>query len=189
MKHSKKHQAFVKSEYFKQIQLRGLQKANAKYAQMPKCGAKRKGDGKPCQNPVKETGMRCRLHGGATPKGNEWHRRQLPKKGTSEARLKVKQVGRAITAKKLAERLAEMTHEEREKFDKRSREMQPGTIAERTYASQNRKAGKLMDRLRRRSNPVSEEHYAREVEIEQLEARAEELRRKLKDEDLPEIFR
>ena len=62
---------------------RGLANSLAKRAAMPKCGARRRTDGEPCRQPVAEEGKRCRYHGGATPKGRDWHRVQLPAPGAS----------------------------------------------------------------------------------------------------------
>ena len=55
----------------------GSQKALELRDEAPKCGARRKGDHLPCQNLALENG-RCRLHGGLTPKGENWHRPRWP---------------------------------------------------------------------------------------------------------------
>lgn len=45
------------------------------YHLSPRCGARRKYDGQPCQSPAVSGRVRCRLHGGArgsgAPKGNQ----------------------------------------------------------------------------------------------------------------------
>ena len=49
-------------------------KQSLAYHCSPRCGARRKYDGQPCQSPAVKNKARCRLHGGAkgsgAPKGN-----------------------------------------------------------------------------------------------------------------------
>ncbi len=190
MTHSKRHQAFINSDYFKEARKRGLQKALAKRANGPKCGAKKRTDGQPCQQPVSEEGLRCRYHGGATPKGKEWHRCQWPKKGAASSRLKVKQVSLAIRDRKLKERIAEMTSEELEQYEIRRRAKRPGTPAERKQARDGRQAKKMIDDLQKDEKPISDEINALEAQIRNLEDRANQLRLDQYDEDeLPEVFK
>ncbi len=190
MRHSKKHQAFINSDYFKEARTRGLRNALAKRANGPKCGAKKRTDGQPCQQPVSEEGRRCRYHGGATPKGKDWHRRQWPKKGASPSRLKVKMVSLSIRDRKLAERLSKMTPEELEQYEARRKSNRPGTTAERQSARYDRKAKKLIADLRKDDLPGPEVVGTLEAKIEELENQANRLRAEQNDEDdLPEVFK
>ncbi|RLK07419.1 hypothetical protein CLV75_2542 [Ruegeria conchae] len=60
MRHSKKHQAFINSEYFKEARMRGLRNAWAKQANGPKCGAKRRSDGEPHEMTPEQLGREIR---------------------------------------------------------------------------------------------------------------------------------
>lgn len=65
--------AYHRSPEFRQIANAALARFRARRASLPKCGATRKSDGGSCQNLPLGNG-RCRLHGGRTPSGKEWHR-------------------------------------------------------------------------------------------------------------------
>jgi len=78
--------AWQRSLTFKEIARNAIIAFNKQRARLPKCGAKTRTTGDPCRNPALENG-RCRLHGGATPKGSEWGKRQITSKPPSQ-RLK-----------------------------------------------------------------------------------------------------
>jgi hypothetical protein len=109
------------------------------------CGAQCRGQpGKFCQRiPVKGRD-RCELHGGKTPRGKEWHRQQRPdgsrKSDEWRAMNKLKTI--EIRRKELAARLAAMTEEEREAYERYSRAARPGTLAEREDRKRNRRLKK-----------------------------------------------
>lgn len=149
-------------------------------ANAPKCGAKSRQTGLPCKNPVKEEGKRCRYHGGATPKGKDWHRRQFP---SSPHRLEGKMKALRRRDREAEERRAAMTPEEREKHEERRRHRQPGTPLERRKAKYDREARKMVSALL--DNPDkrrSDEEKALAAEIELLEAAAAELEKSKEDE-------
>jgi hypothetical protein len=73
---------------------------------MPKCGAKCRQTGAPCTNPVAEPGKRCRLHGGATPRGKDWHKVQMPPPDASPKRRRMKLLTLAVRREALERRLA-----------------------------------------------------------------------------------
>ena len=79
----------------------------------PRCGARRKTDGEPCQQMALANG-KCHWHGGSTPRGDRWHRPAwLDGKGPKaaiKANRKLRNDERA--RKKRAALLAEMTPEE-----------------------------------------------------------------------------
>ena len=52
-----------------QIEKRAQAKAIWAYHLSPRCGARRKYDGQPCQSPAVKNRNRCRLHGGAKGSG------------------------------------------------------------------------------------------------------------------------
>lgn len=105
----------------------------------PKCGARTRGAGTPCQLPVVEGRSRCRRHGGATPRGSDWHRVQW-RPGMSTAQLESKLRSLERRREKRAARIAAMTPEERQRFEARSRAVRPKTAAQRAAAAQNRSA-------------------------------------------------
>lgn len=100
-----------------------------------KCGATKKSDGEPCQNLPLANG-RCRLHGGATPSGKDWHVPRYPESDTTARAAKSdrKAADVAKRARKLAKRLAAMTPEERAHYDEWKRTHKPGTPAARSAA-------------------------------------------------------
>lgn len=162
---------------FEEARQRGLRRSLEVRANAPKCGAKSRQTGLPCQNPVKEEGKRCRYHGGATPKGKDWHRRQYP---SSPHRLKGKLKALRRRDREAEERRAAMTPEEREKHEERRRHRQPGTPAERRRASDARKARKIVSALLDKRQ--REEEGALAAEIKRLEAAAAELEQSMEDE-------
>lgn len=114
---------------------------------MPKCGAKARTTGEPCKQPVEEVGKRCRYHGGATPRGKEWHRRQLPKRGTSLATWEKRESARMARDRKAEARRAAMTPEERAAHEERRKPKQPGTPLERARRKSNREAKAMLAEL------------------------------------------
>lgn len=107
------------------------------------CGARTKSneDHRPCQNLALAGHDRCRVHGGATPKGDQWNLTQWPngKAPDAEAKLqaKLKRIERDRKAK--AKRLAAMSPEERQRYDQRTKTHAPGPAAERARRRAERK--------------------------------------------------
>lgn len=147
-------------------------------AQMPKCGAKSRVTGEPCRQPVKEEGKRCRYHGGATPKGRDWHRRQIGRKGQSEKSYAGKLRALDRRDREAEERRAAMAPDEREAHESRRAAKRPGTPAQRSANAAGRKMAKEMaDLLGRPKLPSAEaerlakairelEHQARQRDTE-----------------------
>lgn len=81
---------------------------------MPKCGALARTTGEPCQQLPLENG-RCRLHGGLTPKGKDWHRLKSTGDPAKDAR-KLRDHERRLRERAL--RLEKMTPEERAAYDR-----------------------------------------------------------------------
>lgn len=145
---SERGRAQFNARSFDEARQRGLRKSLETRLNAPRCGARRRTDGEPCMQPVKEDGKRCRYHGGATPKGREWHRRQWPKKGAAPSRLAGKMKALQLRDRQAAKHRAAMTPEEREQHEARRRIAKPGTPVERGQAAANRKAAKwLAERL------------------------------------------
>lgn len=107
------------------------------------CGVRTKSteDHRPCQNLALAGHDRCRVHGGATPKGDQWNLTQWPngKAPDAEAKLqaKLKRVERDRKAK--ARRRAAMSPEERQRYDQRAKTHAPGPAAERARRRDDRK--------------------------------------------------
>jgi hypothetical protein len=189
MRHSEKHQAFINSAYFKEARLRGLRNAWAKQANGPKCGAKRRSDGQPCRQPVTAEGKRCRYHGGATPKGKEWHRKQWPQKGAAPSRLKTKMVSLSIREKEAKLKREAMSPNARKLHEARRKAMQPGTPAERQGGRDDREAQKLLEDLQNDEKPLSGGQKALFAQIRQLEEKAMALQAEsAQNEEQPDVF-
>lgn len=154
-------------------------KGVAARAASPKCGARRKHDGKPCQQDALENG-RCRIHGGLTPKGDNWHCVRGPKKGPAAGRkLAGKLADLERRQKRLAARLATMTPAEREKYSAWHRTHQAGPASARAAKKDERRQAKEAQRLLCRAKPpaayVSDER-SRLLKLQKaLEARRDEI--------------
>lgn len=112
-----------RSEYHRSTEFRmkanaALARYNARRPLLPKCGAKRKLDGAPCQNPAMANG-RCRYHGGRTPSGDGWHRPVWPNGDIPNAATKLAKKLQTLerAARKRAARLRGMTDEERAQYE------------------------------------------------------------------------
>lgn len=152
-----------------------LRRYHARRHTKPVCGAKGKTTGKPCQQPPMENG-RCRLHGGLTPKGDQWHvvRRQSPSKRAA-AKLQAKLEALERRAKERAARLARMTPVERAAYDKWVREHPPGPAAARAAKKRARQDAEavraLLDRSQGSGKPVDPELAAITARIAELRAK------------------
>ncbi|MFN4205901.1 MAG: HGGxSTG domain-containing protein [Agrobacterium albertimagni] len=107
------------------------------------CGARTKSteDHRPCQNLALAGHDRCRIHGGATPKADQWGLVQWPngKAADAEAKLQAKLKRIERTRKEKAKRLAAMSPEERQRFEARAKTHAPGPAAERARRRDDRK--------------------------------------------------
>lgn len=127
--------AWRRSARFKAQGRAACLKFNARRRAAPKCEALKRSDGQPCQNPAGPNG-RCRLHGGATPSGKQWHVVQYPTANTpaSAAKFEKKLQDRDRLARKLAKRLAAMGPAERARYDDWCRTYHPGPKSQRQAA-------------------------------------------------------
>ncbi|MVS97894.1 hypothetical protein [Devosia marina] len=96
---------------------------------MPRCGAKAKSTGLPCQQPGSGRGGRCHYHGGASTAGETWGLRQWsdnpsPVVARRQA-AKAKWVERAEAEREA--RLAAMTPDERARYGKWLSARRPGS--------------------------------------------------------------
>ena len=111
------------SAHSRALARKAAKKALAIFAEAPRCGAKTRTGGI-CQNPGIGTGGRCRLHGGATPSGDNRH---TPKWSTNSAKFHEKVKALEIRAAKRKARLASMTPGERARYDHWCKTHQPGS--------------------------------------------------------------
>jgi hypothetical protein len=79
---------------------------------------------------------RCRLHGGLTPKGDDWHRIRWPdpKSPRAEQRLQRKLRDHERDERERRARVAAMTPEERARYERWRRTHKPGSAARRAKA-------------------------------------------------------
>lgn len=176
---SPRQRAWSNSPQCADVARRASQIAAEVRAEAPKCGARRKGDGQPCQLPGLENG-RCRLHGGLTPKGNDWHRPRWPNSNAPAWKLEKKLRELELRRKKRAARLAKMSPEERERFERLSRARQPSSISAREAIRRNREVVRSLSR-----NPGSTEESSNQREIDAIQARIDALRALLAAEGTP----
>lgn len=171
--------AFHRSAEFRAIANAALIRYNAQRPFLPKCGAKRKRDGEPCQQLALANG-RCRFHGGRTPKGAGWHKPVWPDKAAPGAEQKLRDKLRALerAARKRAARLATMTPEEQAQHAKWHRERPVGSPVRREAArlerQRNAAARACLDQPRTSAcdaDPEYQEIIARIAELKALLAR------------------
>lgn len=120
--------AWRKGAEFREI-ARASARANlATFAKAPRCGAARKRDGKPCVNPAMANG-RCAIHGGKTPRGDNWHRPRFPDPSTPKGQAKFNRKLRDLNryAEKRAARIAAMSPEEFARHQAWHRTHKPGS--------------------------------------------------------------
>lgn len=149
---------------------RALRRFRAQLTPDQMCGAKKRSTGEPCRNIPAKGRTRCRLHGGATPRGNGpagWHTpgfpAGLPTEKPRSAALK------ALKRRRQRARVAAMTPEERARHDEWHRIYKPGSDIERAYGRRNREAGRLLDRLLHAPPPPS---TPAKIELAALRAKA-----------------
>jgi hypothetical protein len=168
-----------KSAEFREIARREGQRAAARWKAAPRCGAKKRSDGEPCQNPGIEPSGRCRLHGGRSPRHDQWLRVQ-PRAGKSDPdgrrdRFKLEQKIKAAAAR--SKRLAAMTPEEREAHRRWHETHKPGPPGARASArarrQQDREAAALF--AQDKTAPIDPEAAELRMMIEKLEKQKREL--------------
>lgn len=153
-----------------------IRKAHEAQRTYPLCNAKRR-DGGRCGNLGTGTGGRCRLHGGATPTGKDWHKVQLSNPGNSPKKLdrKLKDVARRRA--KQAARVAAMTPEERARYDAWHAARKPGGPEVRCAAAEVREFRDMLTERASAAPVETPEALAIREAIEALERQAEALKR------------
>lgn len=159
---------------FREIARSTIKRHNARHASRPKCGAKRKHDGQPCQHPAMANG-RCYFHGGVTPRGKDWHKVRWPA-DPEKFNRKLRDRERIETRRK--QRVAAMTEKERVIYERRRSACRPGTPAQRQARRKRREQAKDAARiiLQPRQARVDQVQEALSAEIEALKAKAARLK-------------
>lgn len=159
------------SSIFRAAGILALRRHNARRHVLPICGAKRKRDGLPCENTPMENG-RCYLHGGRTPKGDQWHRPQWPNGKAPDAMKKMRRKLKDLERRKKERqaRIDKMSPEEWERYDRWHRSHQPGSAAERARRRRERKAAEEFRQVAEAPlPPLSPEAQRLQDRIDQLE--------------------
>lgn len=160
-----------------------LSKAHESYHTRPKCGAQNRTSEGTCQNPALANG-RCRLHGGRTPKGRDWHKVQLTNPGNSIEVLHKKEAAVKRRRDRQAKRRAAMTPGQLAAHEAWHAAHRPGAPLERL---QRRAAKEAREMLQNRpSAPEVAPETAEELEaLQRAIARLEEQARALRPDDDP----
>lgn len=137
-----------RSAQFRAIANKALADFNARRYLLPKCGAKSKRTGEPCRQIALANG-RCRFHGGKTPRGDQWHRLQLPKPGEAGGVEKFdrKSVRQEKRQAKRAREIAAMSPEERERHAAWQTTHKPGKAGERAHRRQQLETGRMLAKV------------------------------------------
>lgn len=148
---------------------------------LPLCGAKTRSTGLPCRQIGLANG-RCRWHGGATPKGDKWHRAQWP---ADRRKLHRKLGDRAKAESKRRERVGAMSKAERAAHADWQRTHRPGSARERATDRERRRRDREAALFRELENrpetPPSPELIALQEQRQALLARLEDLKRNPED--------
>lgn len=162
-----------KSPAWRAIAREQCRRMNKAHRQKPRCGARAKSTGQPCQNHALQGRSRCRFHGGITGRQDKWHQPVWPNGDApnAEEKLRCKLNDQERTAKKRAARLAAMSPRQREQHEAWQRTHRPGDPAERERLRQDRKQAKqFRAALEQPPRPPNAEAAAVRERIEALEA-------------------
>lgn len=164
---SSKAGAFFRTPECDHARRANIEKANAVNREAPKCGALSRTSGQPCKKVALENG-RCRIHGGKTPKGDQWHKPQFPGPGAPFEKYEKKLAELERRRKHRAARLAAMTPEERAKHDAWHKARKPGGRADRERGRMDRGAKELLAKTgaRRPKHPDARALAKRIAELE-----------------------
>jgi hypothetical protein len=168
---SRKATAWSYSAEFRVIANAALRRFNAERHLHPLCGAMAKSTGEPCRQIPAKGRTRCKLHGGATPRGDGpagWHTPGFT--GGLPTGKPRSDAYKAWRRREKRARVAAMTADERARYDEWQRTHKPGSVAERERARRNREAHRWLDGLMNaRPRPPTPE----EVELAALRAKAQ----------------
>lgn len=146
----RKATAWSYSAEFRAIANAALRRFNAERHLHPICGAMAKSTGEPCRQIPAKGRTRCKLHGGATPRGDGpagWHTPGFPSglptgKPRSDAY-------KAWKRREKRARVAAMTADERARYEDWQRTHKPGSATERAHVRRNREARRWLETIMR----------------------------------------
>lgn len=172
--------AWQRSARFRVVALDALHKINSRRHLLTKCNATSKSTGLQCGNLPVHGQTKCRVHGGVTPRGDEWHMPRWPKPSDPKAMQKVhaKLADREKSAKERDRRLTSLPPALRQRYADWIRAHRPGSAAarrrDREYRRQDADARKLMAAVMARPRPApSPEAQALAERIAELKAQLE----------------
>jgi hypothetical protein len=142
---------------------------NAKRHLAPKCGAKAKSHGGPCQQVAMANG-RCYFHSGKVGKGENWRKPVWPdgKAPGSAAKLNRKLDDLQRAAAKRAKRVAAMSPDERAAYEHWKRTHKPGSAAARARARRERQEALAVREVIARAASLRPAPTAETVELDSL---------------------
>ncbi|WP_417578596.1 hypothetical protein [Pelagibacterium sp.] len=126
---------------------------------------------------------RCYYHGGATPTGDDWHKRQWPNGTAKDAihRMNQKLVKIEKARRERALRVKAMTTQQRARHDKWHKEHPSGSAkkrrADRSQRERDLEARKLLAKADQRPRQISSEEQRIADKIAELERRKLEIER------------
>lgn len=180
--------SWQRSTQWRMISREAIRKWNAKRALLPKCGARRKRDGAPCQQLAGENG-RCYFHGLRTGKGDKYHVHILPNGDAPDFGAKLHRKLRQIERDKKAQakHRAEMTLEQLAAHQRWHETHAPGKAAARANKRQDRQQAKeLRQRIENdKPRPVSPELAELQAEVAALEKARDHFRRLAEEQHQP----
>lgn len=147
-RHACSHPGWNKSPEWRAIAREAILKHHETRHLLPRCGATRKSTGEPCQCLPMRGRTRCRLHGGATPKGpgpTGWHTPAFPggiptgkpRNDAYKHRRRWKAIGR----------IEDMTPEQRARYDAWQASHAAGSPGKRQRRRQDRDAAQWLQAL------------------------------------------
>lgn len=174
--------AWQRSARFREVGLASLHKINRRRDLLPKCTAIAKSTGQQCQQLAIRGKTKCRFHGGATTRGDNWHRPRWPKPSDPRAMEKIDAKLRALAknAKARDARLATLPPHRRAEYAAWLRAHKPGPKAARRRDREwRRQALDAVESLKPKVVPTNPEADAIDADIERLRA----LRARLLEDD------
>lgn len=90
---------------------------------------------------------RCHLHGGRTPKGDGWHKPRWPNRGAPVEKIDRKIQILEDRRKAREQRIAQMTDDERARYEKQQRTRKPGSAKRRQADKRNRQDSQWLQNL------------------------------------------
>ena len=119
---------------------------------LPQCGARAKGTGERCRRSALANG-KCTLHGGLTPRGDDWHRPQLANEAGSVRKLDRKLKTAAKRKRKRDEKLAGLSPKELRRHERWQRDHPPTSTADRAARRRDREQARWLQDLVAKPKP------------------------------------